>query len=202
VDVHAQLRSGLRLLSFGGLEKGADFQYQQIFAGVALAYQWQNITRPHRINIDPDKEHRFLFGGGYEYLRTIQSSEVKYEDRLALEATFYQRLSASNLIADRNRVEFRWVNAKYSTRYRNRLTLEHDFAVHDFRFTPYASAEVYYDGGKQSWNEEQFTAGIQWPSKKLLMLNTYYLYQHCTTCSPKYLDVAGVALNIYFRNDK
>ncbi len=84
----------------------------------------------------------------------------------------------------------------------NLLTLERDCRIQRLRFTPYASAEVYYDGGKHSWNEEQYTAGVQWPYKKLWMLNTYYLRQHCTTCTPKYLDVGGVALNFYFRSDK
>ena len=182
--------------------KGADYPYQQLFAGVGFGYQLHRITKPHAVNIDPDKEHQFSFGSGYEYLRTIQSGKAKYEDRLALQATLHQRLGPSFLISDRNRVEFRWVNGSYSTRYRNQLTLERDFIVRGFRFTPYAEAEVYYDGGKHSWNEEQYTAGIQWPYKKLLMLNTYYLRQHCTTCNPKYLDVGGVAVNFYFRSDK
>ncbi len=160
------------------------------------------MTKPHAVNIDPDKEHQVQFTGGYEYLTTVQSGSIKAENRLMLQAFFRQRLGPSFLVTDRNRVEFRWVNGGYSTRYRNMLTIERDCLIGRMRFTPYAAAEVYYDGGKRSWNEEQYSAGVQWPYKKLWMLNTYYLRQHCTTCSPKYLDVAGVALNFYLRNNQ
>lgn len=199
---HTQLRPDLRVEAFAGSEKGADYPYQQLFGGAGFGYQRRRLDKPHPVNIDPDKEHQFIFIGGYEYLRTIQSGKTKDEDRLAAEVVFRQRLGPNFLISDRNRVEFRWVNGTYSTRYRNLLTLERDFLIRRFRFTPYASAEIYYDGGKLSWNEEQYTAGVEWPYKKLWMLNTYYLRQHCTTCTPKYLDVGGAALNFYFRSDK
>ena len=43
-------------------------------------------------------------------------------------------------------------------------------------------------------------AGVQWPYKRVLMLDTYYLRQNCTTCSPAHLNVAGLTLNFYLRN--
>ena len=202
LSMHSQLQSGLRLLGETGLQKGADYPYQQVFASVGLGYQILRFRQPHEINIDPDKEHRILVGAGYEYLRTIQSGVTRYENRLAIEAVPRHRFGKNWLISDRNRIEFRWVNDRYSTRYRNQFTLERDVRVHGFKFIPYASAEVYYDGGKASWNEEQYTGGLQWPHKRRLMLETYYLRQHCTTCTPKYLDVAGVTLNLYFRNEQ
>ena len=30
--------------------------------------------------------------------------------------------------------------------------------------------------------------GLEWPYKKLLMLQTYYLRQNCTTCNPAHLE--------------
>jgi len=53
-----------------------------------------------------------------------------------------------------------------------------------FRFTPYTSAEAFYDGAKDSWDQEQYTAGVQWPYERRLMLETYYLRQNCTTLRP------------------
>jgi len=202
LDFHTQLRSGLQIEAFVGSERSTDFPYRQLFGGAEFGYHRNRITKAHAVNIDPDKEHQLQFTGGYEYLRTIQSGDAKGEDRLTLQAFLRQRFGPSFLVTDRNRVEFRWVNDVYSTRYRNMLTLEHDCLIQHLRFTPYAAAEVYYDGGKRSWNEEQYSAGVQWPYKRLWMLNTYYLRQHCTTCSPKYLDVAAVALNFYFRSDR
>jgi hypothetical protein len=95
-------------------------------------------------------------------------------------------------------VEFRWVNGSYSTRYRNLVLGEYDITIHAFRISPYASAEAFYNGAYGSWNEEQYTAGIEWPYKKLLMVQTYYLRQNCTTCNPAHLNVGGVTLNLFF----
>jgi len=202
IDAHFQLQDNYRLLGFVGLKKGEEFPYQQLDTGLGLGYQWKTIAKSHLKNIDLDKEHAFLFGGGYEYLRTLQSGKLKYENRMALEVTPGFRPLSRILVRDRNRVEFRWVNGVYSTRYRNQLSVEYDILIHKFRFTPYAAAEVYYDGANHSWNEEQYTAGLQWPYKRLVMLDIYYLRQNCTTCNPAYLNVGGLTLNFYLGNNK
>ena len=41
--------------------------------------------------------------------------------------------------------------------------------------------------------------GIQWPYRRLLMLETYYLYQHTAT-APTSTNVFGITLNFYVRN--
>lgn len=202
VDAHIELSPHLRILAFSGLEQGVDFPYQQWYAAAALGYQFKPILREHLKNIDPDKEHYFLFGGGYEFLRTIQSGKVKDEDRVTIEVTLGFRPTAGFLVRDRNWTELRWINGTYSTTYRNMLTVEHDFLLHGFRFSPYGAAEVFYDGASHSWNEEWYTAGVQWPYKHLLMLDTYYRREHCTTCNPANWNVAGVTLHFYIPNTK
>ena len=202
VDAHIQLPSHLRVLAFAGLQQGVDYSYRQGYAAAAIGYQFKPILRPHLQNIDQDKEHYFVLGGGYEFLRTVQSGEVKDENRLAFDATGSLRLPADFLVRDRNRVELRWINGVYSTTYRNMLTVELDVLAHGFRFTPFGSAEVFYDGAKHSWNEEWYTAGVQWPYKRLLMVETYYRRENCTACNPTNWNVGGVTLNVYFGNSK
>jgi hypothetical protein len=202
VDAHIQLADNLRLLGFVGLKNGEEFPYQQLNTGIGLGYQWKRISKLHLENIDQDKEHVLVFGTGYEYLQTFQSGQEKSENRWVLQATPALRPLSRLLVRDRNRIELRWVNGVYSTRYRNNLSLEYDLTVRNFRFTPYASAEIFYDGAKSSWNEEQYTVGLQWPYKRILMLETYYLRQHTTSSSPAYLNVGGLTLNIYFANKK
>ena len=73
VDAHVQLPSHFRVLAFSGLEQGVGFPYQQVYAAAGLGYQFKGILKPHLENIDQDKEHYLVFGGGYEFLRTIQS---------------------------------------------------------------------------------------------------------------------------------
>ena len=147
-DVHVQLPSHVRLLTFGGLEQGIGYPYQQWYAAAGVGYQLKPILKIHLENIDPDKEHWLVFGGGYEFLRTAQSGKISDENRVDSDGIIHFRLTARNLVIDRNRGEFRWVSGVYSTTYRNLLQVEHDFLLHDFRFTPYGSAEVFYDGAE------------------------------------------------------
>jgi len=197
-EAHIQFPENWRLLGFVGLKNGEDFPYQQVYAGFGLGYQWKQITKPHLENIDPNKEHTFVFGGGYERLQTLNSGKTSAENRLALQAVAQFRPASRLLLSDRNRVEFRWVNGVYSTRYRNLAQGEYDVKMHGFRFTPYASAEVFYNGATSSWNQEWYTAGIEWPYKRILMVQTYYLRQNCTTCNPANLNVGGLTLNFFF----
>jgi hypothetical protein len=202
VDAHLELPAHLRVLAFSGVEQGVGYPYQQWYEAAALGYQFKPILRQHMENIDSDKEHYFLFGGGYEFLRTIQSGKVKDEDRITIDVTPSFRLPDEFLVRDRNWTEFRWIDGTYSTTYRNMLTVERDFLSHGFRFSPYGSAEVFYDGAKHSWNEEWYTAGVEWPYKHLLMLDTYYKRENCPTCSPTDWNVGGVTLNLYFKSTK
>ena len=202
LDAHFQLASNLRMVSFAGTEQAAGFAYQQWYAAGAVGYQVKRILRPHLENIDPDKEHYLVLAGGYEFLQSTQSAKTKNEDRMVLQALSGFRPSAALLVSDRSRVEFRWINGTYSTTYRNKLALERDFLLRRVRFTPEAGAEFFYSGAKNSWNQQWYTAGIQWPYKHLFMLDTYYLRQNCPTCSPANLNVAGVTLNFYFGNSK
>jgi hypothetical protein len=202
VDAHLQLPSHLRVLAFSGLEQGIGFPFQQWYVAGALGYQFKPILREHIFNIDPDKEHYLVFGGGYEFLRTIQSGIVKHENRITIDATPGFLLPAKILVRDRNWVELRWIDGTYSTTYRNMVTIERGFLVHGFRFSPYGSAEVFYDSPKHSWNEEWYTAGIQWPYKSLLMVETYYKREHCDTCSPTNWNVGGVTLHFFFSKSK
>jgi Protein of unknown function (DUF2490) len=202
VDAHVQLSQNIRLLSYAGVQQGVGFPYQQWYTAAGLGYQFKPILKSHLENIDPDKEHHLVVGGGYEFFQTIQSGKTKDENRLILEAIPGFRPPAGFLVRDTNRVEFRWVNGVYSTRYRNKLDVERDFLLHGFRFTPYGFAEVFYNGAKNSWDQEWYAAGIQWPYKRLLMVDTYYLLQKCPTCTPANANVAGVTLNFYLRNTK
>ena len=202
VSGHVQLPSQLRVLAFSGLEQGVGFPFQQWYAASALGYQFKPILREHLLNIDADKEHYLVFGGGYEFLRTIQSGNVKHENRITIDVTPGFRFPGGFLVRDRNWTELRWIDGTYSTTYRNMVTVERDFLIHGFRYSPYGSAEIFYDGTKHSWNQEWYTAGVQWPYKRLWMLDTYYRRENCPTCDPASWNVGGVTLNFYFRNGK
>lgn len=201
-DVHVELPSNLRVLAFIGLEQGVGYPFQQWYAAAALGYQFKPILRPHPENIDPDKEHYFLFGGGYEFLRTTQSGQVSHENRITIDMTLSFRPLAKLLVRDRNWTELRWIDGTYSTTYRNMVSVEGDARLRGVRFSPYATAEAFYDGSKHSWDQEWYTAGILWPYKRSFMVDTYYRREHCPSCVPQNWNVGGVTLNFFFENAK
>lgn len=194
-----ELRPRTRLQVFTELQDGEDFSYSQFTAGAMVNYRMKRIVHLGELAIDEEDEHQVVIGGGYEYLRTIQNGNTKGENRIIVQGTGRHRPGADFLLADRNRLEFRWVNGVYDFRYRNKVTVNHALRINKFRLTPYASGELFWDRNHHSWNENQFSCGVQLPYKKRLMLDLFYLHQNCTTCSPQHVDAFGLTLNLYFK---
>jgi len=200
VEAHAGIHGKLRLVVLTELKNGEDYSYDQWRVGAGLSYQMKSFARRHLEDIDPQKEHKLLVASGYEYIESTESSKPGSENRLTVGLTPQARPPGGFLVSDRNRFEFRWVNGVYSTRYRNKVMVERITQHRHLQFAPYASAEFFYDVAKDSWNQAQYAVGISWPYKRILKLDTYYLYQDCTTCSPRYLNVAGLTLKYFYRN--
>lgn len=197
---YAQLGTSSRLLVLSEWNKGEDFPYERWRVGGWFTYQLASIRTPHVQDIDRDKDHHLPIAAGYEYLNASQPGKESHEDRISVQATPSLRPGTRLFLADRNLVEFRWKNGEYSNRYRNRLTAEMTLEAGHFRFTPYATGEVFYDSSKHSWNETQVALGVRVPYRRVLMVDAYYLRQDCDTCSPNPLNVFGLTLNLYLRN--
>jgi hypothetical protein len=178
-------------------QHGVDFSFQRWRTGAIVSHRMKPILKTHPEEIDEEKEYYLVFGGGYEYLHTVQNGKTMIEDRVIVEATQHLVL-AGLMLGDRNRGEFRWVNGAYDFRYRNKLVISKPFET-SFGFTPYGSGELYYDRNHHSWNQSQYGFGVQFPYKKLLMLDTYLLHQNCTSCSQNPVNMLGITLNFYFR---
>jgi len=198
VNAKFQMPHKWRALAFAGLKKGEENQYQQLNAGFGVARQLKPILRPHPKNVDTDKEHLFVLGGGYERLQVFQSGTRLNENRLALVATSGFRPVSRLYLSDRSKLEFRWRDTGYTTRYRNNAEALGDVIIRGFHFSPYSSAEFFYDGAQGKWSREQYTAGLEWPFRSRLALQTYYVRQNNTT-NPKHINVAGLTLNLNFR---
>jgi hypothetical protein len=155
-----------------------------------------------RHEIDEDKKYNLVVGGGYEFIQTDQNTSKKREHRIILQGSPKYLLPFKLLAQDRNRLEFRWVNSAYDFRYRNKLTVDRTLSIDKFRFTPYASGELFWDRNHHSWNENQYAFGGEFPLRKVFMLDIYYLHQNCTTCGEKSTNVFGITANFYFRHKK
>lgn len=187
-----------RLQIFGRLESGLNYPYRRSRVGASFSYRMKRILRPHRPDIDEENEHNLVVGGGYEFLDRTEGRETSREHRINIDVTPRLLLGAGFLATDRNRIEARWVNGVYNVRYRNRLAVLRPLEAGKFRFTPYGNGELFYDRNLHSWNRTQYGFGVQFPGKGRFMVDTYYLRENCTGCSPNRLNYWGIALNMYF----
>ena len=201
-SAYVQLPSNWRALSFIGFEQAAGYPFQQWYISAGIGRQFKPILRPHWENIDPDKERYLVLGAGYEYLRTADAGEQSHENRITFDMTPNLRPGSRLLLRDRNYLELRWIDGNYSTTYRNQVTAEGDLRVHDIRFTPFAHVEFFYDSPKHSWDQKWYTGGFQLPYRRVFMLETYYLREHCPTCRPENWNAGGVTLNFFFNNGR
>jgi hypothetical protein len=103
------------------------------------------------------------------------------------------------LVSDRHRLDIRAIGGEYSWRYRNRLTVEREFAVGRFRFGPYGRAEIYYDSRYHKCSRTELTAGSVFPITRHFELEGYYAHQHDTGKSPnRTVNAVGAVINLYF----
>jgi hypothetical protein len=193
------LKPRLGVLVYAEKHNGEDGSLAQWKLGTTLNFRMRRILKRHRDDIDEENEYNLVVGGGYEFIKTNQINSTKVEHRVILQSTPKYMLPARFLVQDRSRIEFRWNAGTYNFRYRNKLTVDRPFKINKFRFQPYASGELFWDRNHHAWNENQYAFGVQFPYKKLLMLDTYFLRQNCTTCSHDPVGVFGIRLNLYFR---
>ena len=199
VKVNFELQHRLNLQVFLETENGEEFPFVQRKAGALISYRMKRILKPREDEIDNENKYNLALAVGYEFLKATQNDQTKRENRIMLQFTPRHYLGAGFLVQDRNRVEFRWVNDVYDARYRNKLTVDRTFRIGKLLLIPYAAGELFFDRNHHSWNQNQYAFGVQFPYKKSLLLDTYYLRQNCTTCSQDPLNVFGVTLNLYFR---
>ncbi|MFN8009608.1 MAG: DUF2490 domain-containing protein [Terriglobia bacterium] len=202
-DAYFQLDQTKRLNFQGGTRSAGESSYLQWYTGTQLNLQLKPVIKEHLPHYDRDKESYFVFGVGYQYWRTTQDDKSpSNENRGLIEITPRYYPGAQLLLTDRNLIEFRFINGEYSTRYRNRLTLERAFQIHHFRFDPYGWGELYYDTRYDGWIQNQYSFGVQFQFGRRWMLDSYYLHQNTSQSTPNHLNVAGLTLNYFFQKPK
>ncbi len=148
--------------------------------------------------LDESKNRLLMVRVGYRYLPSY-TGDNPAEHRGILEATPRYPLVGGVLVSNRNRLDIRCIGGEYSWRYRNRLTVEKEFAVRRFRFGPYARAEIFYDSRYDKWSRTELTAGSVFPLTKHFELEGYYAHQRDTAKSPnRTVNALGTVVNLYF----
>ncbi len=149
------------------------------------------------LRLDESRRQWVMVRVGYHYLPSYTGGTA--ESRGILEATPRLPLPYGLLLEVRNRGEVRFIGGQYSWRYRNRLTLDRDFAIGRVKWTSYARAEVYYDSKSHRWSRTALDAGSVFPLGNHLELEGYYEHQHDTSSSPtRQVNAVGSVVNLYF----
>jgi hypothetical protein len=160
-------------------------------------------------HVDYTVNKRLALRVGYRYGFSLTEEDPFKEHRIVSDQTFRQPLPLKILLSDRNQQDFRFVNRKFSFRYRNRLMIEREFLWRR-SITPYGSVEVYHDSRFDVWNRNRLTAGVQIQLKKAfpllrlvtphkqVMLDLYYTKQNDSRSQPNHLHAIGAALAIHF----
>lgn len=152
--------------------------------------------RPGLRDLDPSKSKLLTFRVGYRYLPSI-AGDKPLENRPLVELTARFHVPLAILLSDRSREEFRFFADKpFSTRYRNRLSLERNFSVRNYTFTPYAKDEVFYANRQISANATMI--GSIFPVSRRAEFEFYWKAQRGTTSPPStFTHGAGVILSLY-----
>src|SRR5262249_51794306 len=148
-------------------------------------------------NVQDDSKGRFMvLTAGYRYLPSTSGAPT---NRMRLELTFHHGAPWKMLISDRNRADLDWKSGVFTWRYRNRLTVERQFAIRSYQITPYVSDEPFYESQYAKWSTNAFYAGCLFPVTKHGELNPYYEHQNNTGKAPnQQLNQVGLMLNLYF----
>ncbi|HEY0005242.1 MAG TPA: DUF2490 domain-containing protein [Pyrinomonadaceae bacterium] len=117
-----------------------------------------------------------------------------YEDRLSLAATLRTTLGKFTL-SDRNTFERRYRSPQIdSTRYRNRLQIEHPLAR--LPLSIFASDEVFYDWSVNEWVRNRFAVGLSKKFNQHFTGELYYLRQNDGRTRPGDLHVIATTFRL------
>jgi hypothetical protein len=134
---------------------------------------------------------------GYLHIATQPFTNVKqFENRLILPITLRIPVGKFRFI-DRNQFERRSRHPGIeSTRYRNRLQVEHPIAPDKYKLSLFVSDEVFYDWSLNHWVRNRAAVGVTKVFNKNLQGDLYYLRQNDSHSLPGDLNVIGTALRI------
>lgn len=199
VDTFVKLSPRTRLVLIASLSNDQDTQQWDGEFGPNVDVFVRPFLRPKFRDLDPAKSRLLSFRLGYRYLIGF-GSDAPSENRIVTEATPRAKLPWSLLLSDRNRFDWRFVSDKpFSWRYRNRLTLERNFSIRKYEFSPYVRAELFYDSRTDKIAKNVYTFGSAFPMTKRSEFDMYYEDQRDSSSEPNsHARGVGLKLNLFF----
>jgi len=199
VDTYVKLSPRTRLFFDAGLSSDQDTRTLDGEFGANFDFYLRSFLHPHLRDLDPATSKLLTFRVGYRYLPSFHETSAN-ENRPIAEITGRFNLPWDVLLSDRNRFDFRFIQGQpFSWRYRNRVTLERNFEIRAYAFTPYVRGELYYDSRYDKIAKNAFTIGIVFPLTKRTEFELYYEDQRDSSSTPSYHTRGiGLVLGLYF----
>jgi hypothetical protein len=138
----------------------------------------------------------FTAGSSYSFIASQPLPDHhEIENRLSFDGTV--RLPVRGwTVSDRNMIERRFREPENSSRYRNRLQIEHPIRTGEVKLRLFASDEVFYDWAVASWVRNRFSVGAGKQFAAKLSLDFYYMRQNDSHSHPGDLNVFGTLIKI------
>ena len=159
----------------------------------------RNISRPVYERLGLGATFRFgkhfSVSPNYVYIGTQPfAGQRGWESRLSLPAQLRFNAGAFRL-TDQNLVERRFRRPGInSTRYRNKLQVEHPLGAKDWQLSWFVADEVFYDWSVNRWVRNRFSAGVIKVFNSHFTQDFYYLRQNDGVSVPGDLNVIGTVL--------
>ncbi len=201
-----------QLLLVVALVDDLDTEHGELEVGATLRLDLDTFQRWEAETPEERERQYLLLGLGYRHIRSLGDEEdLNGEHRGIIELTPRFYLPHNIIVSDRNRVDLRWIDGEdFSTRYRNRLTVEREFRSRRRVFSLYAEVEVFNDSRYEGWDRVTYDVGIQLPFEGAPLLRSdtvqragtvlefYYLYQDDKRNPDNTLNAIGAIYKIYY----
>ena len=198
VDAYYGVKSNIRL-DFQAKQTREDGDPTQAEIGPSVDFFLKPLLRLKNVTAFDlnDAESRPLqLSAGFRY---VPSPDTVTVWRIQLMATSRFPLFAKIWLADRNRSDLDWSSKPFEWRYRNRADLLRTFAIRSYHFSPYLSAEVFYQSQYHKWSTTALYAGSRLPIRRHFELDPYYEHQNITGKHPnQQLNQFGLILDMFF----
>lgn len=146
-------------------------------------------------------EHRFTgwFSGriGYRHANATDGGAFR-ENRLLTEQTLHLPIGIGFSADFRTREDFRWLDTGFSVRLRERLQVQRDVKIGHYVFTPYASAEIYFDSRYDQIARYRLILGATFPVGEHFQVEPYLARQVDTAGSFTITNAIGLVLTTSF----
>ena len=158
----------------------------------------KHVKRWSLFPLDESRNQFLVLRVGYRYIFPF-TEEGSTEHRGVLELTARHPLVRGVLVSDRNRMDIRSIEGAKSWRYRNRLTIEREFFIGHFRFSPYIRGEMYYDSRYDKVSRTALIGGSTFPITRHFELESYFEHQNDSGgSSNRTVNAVGMVASFYF----